>query len=255
MNQPVEQLNAQTQAPVQIPSMNDIKKQYFAASQLESASEAINTAIQICDANNGTKVYNFDPAEDFPEGYGLAIAPRNERNKETNTNVTVGVTIAAIPEFALLNETPEGQTFIHDVITDKLISKMQNAVRVRSDGSQAASIPLTVADFITSNRPDGVLKAFRTLQTAYVKLLRDKGLKLMTVDILRQTLQSSAFAEQQFPRVQQSIWQDILTSMIHRAESDNLAPGALLEWKETRDTAGLPSVDDVDLAGLDFDDL
>ena len=96
--------------------------------------------------------------------------------------------------------------------------------------------------------------AYRKLATAYVKVLKKKGLTYITESILRQILQSAAFAEQQFPTIDQSKWEQILDSMVARAEADDLAPGMLNEWRKSRDSAELVD-SDIDLSDIDFDDL
>ena len=77
-------------------------------------------------------------------------------------------------------------------------------------------------------------------------------LKLMTDNILRSILESAAFAESQFPKVPQASWEKLLDSMIGKAEKDGMQVGMLADWRKTRDAAGLPSDDEVDLSGLDF---
>jgi hypothetical protein len=98
------------------------------------------------------------------------------------------------------------------------------------------------------------LLAYRKFANAYVKVLKKKGLKFITESILRQTLQSKAFAEQQFPSVPQDKWVQILDSMIARANAEQIAVGMLSEWKQTRDSATLADKD-VDLSDLDFDSI
>jgi len=237
------------------PTMQDIKKQYFPSTNLDAGNQAANTAMELVNAEAGAYQFNFNTEEALPANYGLAIAPKNERDKQTGTTNTVGVTIAAIPEYELLMQSEAGAQWIKETIQTALISKLQNAVRTRSDGSAAASIPFTVEDFITSNRPEGVLVAFRKLAGGYVKLLKQKGLTLMTPDVLRQILTSSAFAEAQFPKIPQATWEKIITSMIAKAADEDIAAGNLTEWLSTRDNAGLPEVKDVDLADLDFSSI
>jgi hypothetical protein len=86
-----------------------------------------------------------------------------------------------------------------------------------------------------------------------VKVLKRKGLKFITDSILRQTLQSAAFAEQQFPSIPQDKWIQILDSMMARATAEKIAVGMLADWKESRDSATLKDTD-IDLSDLDFAD-
>lgn len=245
-----EQLAAAEKA---MEAMQNLQKQYFPSSQLETAGAAIQKAIDTVNAAGGQYVFNFDTEQAIPSGYGIAIIPVNKTDKATSTRVTVGVGICAIPELAEVNKTPEGQTFIVDAVANTFIAKCANAIRPRSDGATATSIPFTVVDFITSNRPEGVLVAFNELAPAYVKELKRIGLSLMTKEILRSVLQSKAFAEQQFPKIPQTTWETVINSMIKHATDSGKAPGMLEEWKATRNEAGLPMAEDLDLSALNFD--
>lgn len=242
-----------TAAPVANP-LNAIKKAYWDASQLEVAQETVNKAIELVNTNGGKLVFNFDPEKDYPEGYGLAVVPICKKDA-AGTMQTLGVAIGAIPDYAALVQIPEGAAFTKDVVETALMAKLANAVRPRTDGNVAASVPFTIEDFITSNRPEGVLVAFRKLAPAYVKLLKAQGLKLMTDAILRSVLESAAFAESQFPKVPQESWEKLLDSMISKAEAGNMQVGMLADWRKERDNAGLPTDEEVDLSGLDFDSI
>ena len=241
----------ETEKPVS--KVDDIKKEYFPSGKLADAQLAIEKVNKIADEHGLGMVFNFDTDAEFPAGYGIAIVPvtKNSGGK----NVTVSVAVAAIPDMETIQAEEGGQQFINKSVIASMIAKLSNAVRPRGEtGETAASIPYSVADFITSNRPEGVLLAYRKLATAYVKVLRKKGLTYITDSILRQILQSAAFAEQQFPTIEQSKWEQILDSMVARAEADDLAPGMLNEWRKSRDSAELVD-SDIDLSDIDFDDL
>lgn len=256
-NQPeaVEVVAEESQPEVAKPEHNadDIKKAYFASDKLADAQTAINSANEIAEALDLEVVYNFDVEKEFPEGYGIALIPIAKR--VNNANVTLGVAIAAVPDVATVAAHDNGQAFITDAVIGNMIAKLANAVRPRgNDGDTAASIPFSVEDFITSNRAEGVLVAYRKFASAYVKVLKKKGLKFITETILRQVLQSAAFAEQQFPKVPQEKWVQILDSMMARATAEGVAVGMLADWKASRDSAELKD-DDIDLSDLDFEDV
>lgn len=233
--------------------LDDVKKAYFPSGKLAEAQLEIEKVNAIAEEHNLGMVFNFDPEVEFPAGYGLAIAPVTKNIDGKNT--IKAVAIAAIPDLETVQSAEGGQQFVAKCVVGSMIAKLQNAVRPRGEtGETAASIPFSVADFITSNRPEGVLLAYRKLASAYVKVLKKKGLTYITESILRQILQSAAFAEQQFPTIDQSKWEQILDSMIARAEADELAPGMLVEWRKTRDSAELVDAS-VDLSDIDFDDI
>lgn len=233
-------------------AIDSIKKVYFPSSKLGDAQTEIDRISAICEQYQLKVAFNFDVEKDaLPDGYGLGVIPISKRIK--NENVTLGVAIAGIPDVETVRQHENGNQFVNDSVVNTMMAKLANATRPRGeDNETAASIPFTIEDFITSNRPEGVLLAFRTYASAYVKVLKKGGLKLLTESILRQALQSKAFAEQQFPKVPQDKWVAILESMIRRAEKDAIAVGLLAEWKQSRDSATL-SDDDVDLSDLDLD--
>lgn len=235
------------------PTLQDIKKQFFSGEQLGEAETAIQNAINAADAIEGAKViWNFDPAKDMEEGYGIIIQPINQRDPELNKTVVVGVGIGAVPEYAKIADVKTGADWIRQTVENAIQAKFANAIRPKADGESAASVPFSVDDFITSQRAEGVLVAYRKLAKSFIELLRKKGLKLMNEQLLRQVLQSAAFAEQHFPSIKQEVWDTILGKMVTMAEKENLAPGMLVEWKATRATAGLPEVQDIDVTDFDF---
>ena len=236
-------------------NVDDVKKVYFTSAQLNDAQTEIEKVNAIAEEHGLDMIFNFDTEKEFPAGYGIAIVPVAKRDKQAEKNVVVGVAVAAIPDLETVAASENGNAFIVKAVSGNMIAKLANAVRPRGEsGESAASVPFTVEDFITSNRPEGLLEAYREYQSAYVKVLKKKGLKFITDSILRQVLQSAAFAEQQFPSVPQDKWEQILDSMIARAKKEGIAPGMLTEWRETRDSATL-SDRDVDLSDLDFDDV
>lgn len=231
----------------------DIKKAYFASAQLTEAQTAMDSAMEIATALDLEVVFSFDTDAEFPAGYGIQIIPIAKR--VANENVTLGVGIGAFPDVALIASHENGQAFINECVVANMAAKFANAIRPRGDNADtAASIPFSVEDFITSNRPEGVLLAFRTYSSAYVKVLKKKGLDFMTPSILRQILQSAAFAADQIASVPQAKWVQILDSMIARASAENIAVGMLADWKASRDSAVLKDVN-VDLSDLDFEDF
>jgi hypothetical protein len=234
-------------------ALDSIKKAYFPSAKLADAQTTIDAMNTVCSEYGLAVVFNFDTEKEFPAGYGIGIVPISKRSG--GETVTLGVAIAAIPDIETVQEHDNGNQFVIDAVIGNMMAKLANAVRPRGDNNEtASSIPYSVDDFITSNRPEGVLLAFRTYAGAYVKVLKKGGLKLLTESILRQALQSKAFAEQQFPKVGQDKWLAILDNMIARAEKDGIAVGMLADWKTSRDSATL-SDDDVDLSDLDFDDI
>lgn len=251
-DQTTEMQNADANEASKAPKLENVKREFYDVSQMEKAQDAAMYATEAAEAEKGQVVYNFDIEKEFPEGYGLAVIPLQKKNKELGAMERIGVVIGAIPDFSTIMEDKAGAVFCKQAVEDALMAKLANATRPRADGNTAASVPFSLQDFITSSRPEGVLVAFRKLAPAYVKVLKDKGLKLMTDGILRSIMESKAFAEDQFASVPQSTWEGLIDSMIAKAKEKDLNPGLLEEWRKTRNEAGMPSDGDVDLDGLDF---
>ena len=57
----------------------------------------------------------------------------------------------------------------------------------------------------------------------------------MNAALLKQTLASAAFAEQTFPKIQQSVWEGLLNKMIAAAQAVTKEAGIITTWLETRD--------------------
>ena len=242
---------AETVETVEVAKLETVEKAYFPSANIEQAQIAIGKATEIASGNQVPVTYNFDIGENFPTGYGIAIDHISKRS--ANGNVITGILVAAIHDYETVADFEGGASFIKGKVVDSMLAKLKNAVRPRGeDNTISASVPFSVTDFITSNRPEGILVAFREFAPAYVKMLKKKKLTLMTEAILRQTLQNAEFAAQSFPKITQDKWETILDSMIAKAEHAGIAAGILTEWKATRDSAELPSAD-VDLSDLDFD--
>lgn len=247
--EPSENAPAPASTPVVKPfKTDDITKRYFAPDQLQEAQGYLTKISAVC--ADGTIKRNFEPEKDFPDGYGLAVVPISKR-VEGKGNVFLGVAIAAIPDPASVAEHEKGGEFIRSAITDVFMSKVANACRPRPDGTVATTIPFTIEDFIESRRGRENLKAFSEIAPIFVKALRKKGIKYMTPGLLRQTLQSTAFAETQFEKIAQAAWQKVLDAMIVKAKAGGFDPAILQNWKDTRDSVEVEEIDDLDLDDLD----
>lgn len=229
-------------------TMESVEKRYFAPDQLQEAQDYLGKVTGVCP--DGTIKRNFDPEETFPDGYGLAVVPISKR-VEGQGNVPIGVAVAAIPDPASVAQHDKGGEFIRSAITDVFMSKVANACRPRPDGTTATTIPFSIEDFIESRRGRESLKAFTEVASAFVKALRKKGIKFMTPGLLRQTLQSKAFAVTQFEKINQDAWQKVLDAMIVKAKAAGLDPAILVNWKETRDSVEVIEIEDLDLDDLD----
>lgn len=227
-------------------------RQYFSSGNLESGSIAINEAVELFAAAKLPTQFNFDPEQEFPAGYGVGIIVNSER-VEKRGNVVTDCIIAAIPEPETVASDKAGADWSRNAIISALLTKLASTARaMKRDGSSITALPISVADFITSNRGAGeTLGTFNAMAGLYVKELKKKGLTYMSKALFRSTLQSKEFAEQQFPRIPQTVWESILDAMVKRAEAGieidkvvtKLNPAILTHWRQTRDSVEMPTLD------------
>jgi len=229
-------------------SLDSISLKSFLPSELEQASEEINSIVELCSSLNVEPVFNFDTEKDLPDNYGLSIIPLTERVLGVGMQVK-GVCIAAVPTMTAIAEINGGQDWITKQIQAKIISSIKTASNKTDE--DLTSIPFKVEDFISSGRNNG-LSAFNSLATDYVKALKaqSKRLKFMTKPILRQVLSSSAYAEQQFSGVGQNNWVIVIKSMIAHATKEKLNCDVFNNWLNTRDQIEVDT-SEIDLSGLD----
>ncbi len=231
-------------------TMDSIVKKYFSPDNLQEAQDYLATVTSVCD--EGTIKRNFEASDPFPEGYGLAIVPISRRGSEPGSgNIAIGVVVAAIPDPEIVAAHEKGGEFIRSAIVDVFMAKVANACRPRPDGTVASTFPFSIEDFIESRRGRENMKAFSEIASIFVKALREKGIRYMTPQLLRQTLQSTAFAEAQFEKISQSAWQRVLDAMIVKAKAEGLDPAILVNWKKTRDQIEMMEIGDLDLDDLD----
>lgn len=228
-------------------TLQDIEKKVFPADQLEAGTSYINEVMEICANEEVEPIFNFDPAGEFPDGYGISVIPVTKRVPERG-NQTYGVVIAAIPSVEALASDDAGSAWISKIITDALTRQVSAAAKPKEEGA-LVSIPFKISEFVTTSRTSG-LAAFNAVATDYVKALKTKGLKFMSKVLLRQVLSSAQFAEQQFPRLTQENWQLVLSSMVQHVKAKGMEAGVLAHWQSTRDEVEI-DITEIDLSDLD----
>ena len=228
-------------------TLQDVARRSFSVDELENAQAYIAKAVEAAQAENVNPVFNFDVNEELPNGYGLAVIPLTERVTGQG-NVTKGLCIAAVPSVNEILADDSGESWIIKQITDILVRNIKSAAMPSDDGT-ITSIPFKVVDFTTSTR-SSALAAFNSVAPLYVKALKDKGLKFMSKGLLRQVLSSAAFAEQQFPRIDQDNWQVVINSMKNHAAKEGIDAGILTHWENTRDQVEV-STAEIDLTDIE----
>ena len=229
------------------PTLQDVDRKYFAPDSLESGQQYINSVLEICEAAGIEAVFNFDTDAHFPDDYGLAVIPITKRVADEG-NVIRGICIAAIPSVDLILSNDSGKSYANKLIQDSLIRKVASEAKPKDDGS-LTTLSFKIEDFTTTSRSGG-LAAFNSIASAYVKILREKGLKFMSKALLRNVLQSASFAEQQFPRLEQKNWEVVLNSMVQHVIKEGVDAGVLQHWLATRNSVEV-ALEDIDLTDID----
>ena len=227
--------------------LEDLERSYFAPNDLASASnmlEQIKAAVAAVDPATGKPVHdilfrtNYDFSQPIPDGYGVLVQPIQKRSEDkTVGNVTVGVAVSAVPSIEMVMMAPDGkgEDFIQNAVIAQFAVKIGNAVRPKGPNNQTAgTLPFSLEDFIENQRGKESFKTYSEIAGEFIKILRGKGLKLITVPQLRQILMSQAFAETQYPKVPAAQWDLVLSAMIVQANKLKLEPASLINWKNTR---------------------
>ena len=233
--------------------LQEVDRKYYGPSEVQQAKEEVSRITEGLAAMGINPMFNFEPEEPFPEGYGIAIIPLSKRVPEEG-NVNINVAIGAIPDPELIAEKDGGSDWIYSTLTAALIAKVANNARPKADGSSSGSLPFSVQDFITNQRAGENLEAWRKIAPRYVTGLRQKakGLRGLTLSVLKQILQSTEFAESMYSKIPQSVWVRVLDKIIEHAKEEGLDTAVLEHWKATRDSAEMqePTIDLEDLDNL-----
>jgi hypothetical protein len=242
--------------------MKQVDRCYFPPSEVAGAGQTYLNRIAAIPGIMGTeeKGYkdsllktNYD-VESFDFGehptYGLAVIPVGVRLEGENKGTEIkSIVIAAIPDPASVLADSAGREFVLDNISTAFMTKLANAVRPK-DGIQP-KLPFTLTEFITITRGRESLKSYAELAPSMVTSLKERGLKHITVPILRQCLRSQAEANMRFgDAVTAPAWENVIKAFISGAERKGLDSAIFHRWLETREQA----VDEIEIDG-DFSDL
>ena len=232
-------------------SLDNLTRQLFEPGDEANAEIAIGKAVAIAEAHKLPVQPNWDTTTPPPAGYALAIIPKMRTRKladGSGEQYPIAVYIAAMPTPEVIAADGDaGAAWLRGKLWEAIVNRFANQTR----GDNVASIPFSVADFITAQGRDNSLAYFRKVVTAYVKLLKDKNVKpTPTANILRDVFSSRAAAEQFYPRVKQTNWEALLDKMLFDSKASGQDPGMVAVWRQTRDSAEIDS-GDFDLEGLD----
>lgn len=136
------------------------------------------------------------------------------------------------------------------VFADAVVRKALYKLYVNKVANAGMDDETQAAQFII---PAGLFKqkfdvdAFKFLAKTFVKFLREQGLLGITINSLRQSFQSAAFAKTQFPRTTDEQWVKILGMAKALAEKNNKDVSLYDHWEATR------SVQEADTSTLNLD--
>lgn len=174
-----------------------------------------------------------DNLKDFTDGVDASVFTGMSLAKTENGRI------------ALLPIASEEAVFADPVVRKALyklyVNKIANAGM--DDETQAAQF-ITVAGLFKQKFD---VDAFKFLAKTFVKFLREQGLLGITINSLRQSFQSAAFAKTQFPRTTDEQWVKILGMAKALAEKNNKDVSLYDHWEATR------SVQEADTSTLNLD--
>lgn len=236
-------------------TLDDVSKRYFNPENLHAAAEYMQEimAIDVIVSGKVKPLRNFKEDEDFPDSYGIWILPISKRieTADGGKNKTMGLVFAGVPDLSALSEEESHVNAVRDLVAEAFAAKVANSVRPRGDETIiSGAMPRDIADFIENRKMRGTLKTFNELAMTYVKALRKKGLKELSVPQFRQCLLSSDYAETHFTNLKQELWEQVLGLMIADAKKKQLDASILENWAETRNENEIEEVTEIDLSDL-----
>jgi hypothetical protein len=238
-------------------TLQDVDSLYFSPAEIALAVNMIQHISSLKDATGKdvSVIFNGTWAEDesFPAGYGIYIFPIGKTvkdPKEGNVRVTEKVVAAAVPTIDSVMTTDAGRDYIERAMRSGFQAKIRN-VLIRAEDVSSIILPITVDQFIERSErgaADQGLAAFKTIGPALVKSLDKKGITT-NLQLLRQILQSKAFAQALMPKVSQKVWEKVIEVGKINATEKKLPTTIFEKWLETRDSIGVDvEMDDIDLS-------
>jgi hypothetical protein len=238
-------------------TLQDVDSLYFGPNEIGLAVQMIQHISTLKDGNGKDVpvVFNGTWAEDeqFPAGYGLYVFPIGKTvkdPKEGNVRVKEKVVAAAVPTLDSLLTTEAGRDYVEREMRSGFQTKIRN-VLIRAEDIASVSLPITIEQFIERSErgaADQGLAAFKTIGPNLVKMLDKKGVTT-NLQLLRQILQSTAFAQALMPKVSQKVWQKVIEVGKTNAAEKKLPTTIFDKWLETRDSIGVDvEMEDIDLS-------
>lgn len=197
----------------------------------DAASEELNTFLDAVEALKGDGTSFVDWTAKAPATFRtLALVHREAVGDDV---------LIAIPDMETAFADPTVAKYLYNLA----VNKIANAAD--SDDSNEAMF-ITPAGCFTQKFD---LNAFKGIAKHLVSALHKKGLSGITVGLLKQAMQNSAFAKSQFPRVPEVAWPQIIGIAIAFAEKKGLDSSIFRYWLATRDVM-VDEGEEIDLGNL-----
>lgn len=211
-------------------------------------------------STNWTDLDNGDGA------WQLAIQPLKEKGYNEATGkgsiVAIGVGIYKIPTLdGVLALGDNGRLYLNELLRKDALDRLTKA---RKDGK---SLPISLTQFTTFGiQESNELASWNKLKKGVIAYLKTKHLDMSEVE-LENVLRSSAYADAQYPSIEQVRWETLLNTMIAKCdryttvnkltkkeELTPLNPQVFVNWLQTRSQTTI-KVQTCDVGALDFSDL
>lgn len=237
----------------------DSRRVLFGPDRLDHAQLYISALSAHAEQHELEVLSNFELADGVNEGWGLVIAPVQERlpdpeDPSRNKLIAVGFVIAQVPWVDVVLAHAAGKDLIENALVAMLIPKVINAVKPALVGEVAVtdlqSMPRSLDDFLVRAKKGETYAVFNQLADKFVEVLKERGIKELTKTMLKKVLSNTGAAKTYYPNIDQRNWVITLETMISQAEKLGLDPSLFHRWIETRDEATIAE-SSLEIDGID----
>lgn len=230
--------------------VEDIKSEFFVGSEINSKGIPTISAIQ----KLTPPIVNGDWPETgvIPAGYGLLIMPISETvvlgsgkdaakgRKFKHCIIAMVPTLDVVIGHLDKEGKATGREYVESAVLSAMQAKLRNGLsRIDGEDKSKAKLAFTVDEFLErADRgvPDQGLQAYKKVAPILVKALAKHDINL-NMQVLRQVLQQTKFAEALFPNVAQVVWQKVITKGRDEAVKASEKTEIFDKWLAERDTA------------------
>ena len=172
------------------------------------------------------------------------------------------IAIAIAPKFDEVLKSEIGIDYLKNSYLAKIIKRIRDNLRIAILENREYSVPVEIADFLSTSRASSNSEEFKKAVAALVKMLIEKFCKkypyaksLLTAKTMLQALANESFAKQVYPFLINKEGNTILAKWLENTKKDFIAKGynvsEIDNLLSTRDSAVLEEVEEE----TDVDDL